>query len=161
MAESEFVRRHGNGLRAMMCARTRTHEDAEDLVQETFLAVLLALRRGALASPDRLGAFVRGTARNVANSHLRARERRPPEVPLSENLPAAPEVSQLEVEERLALALGLLARQSGLDGQILRMSLVDGLTPLEIGRALHMRPEVVRSHKSRATHRVAADLDRA
>jgi len=157
-AENEFVRRYANALRAMMFARTRNHDDAEDLVQDALLAVLQALRRGALASSERLAAFVHGTARNVANNYLRARERHPLEVPLSENLPASPVEPEWESQERLALALAVLARRPGLDGEILRLSLVDGLTPSQIGRALHMRPDWVRTHKSRAAHRLVAEI---
>jgi RNA polymerase sigma factor (sigma-70 family) len=157
-AESEFVHRYGSRLRAAMFARTRNHEDAEDLAQDTLLAVLQALRRGAIASNDLLAAFVHGTARNIANNFFRARERRPPEVPLSEDMPARPIRSQLEGDERLALALDALARQRVLDREILLMSLLEGLTPLEIGRALRMRPEQVRSHKCRATHRLVTEI---
>jgi len=160
-AENEFVRRYVNPLRSMMLARTRNHEDAEDLAQDALLAVLQALRRGALASSERLEAFVHGTARNVANNYFRARGRHPLEVPLSEDVPAAPVESEWESQERLGLALTVLARHRGLDGAILRMSLVNGLTPLEIGRALHMRPDLVRTHKSRAAHRLVAEIGAA
>ena len=160
-AEDEFVRRYLNALRAMMIARTRNREDAEDLVQDALLAVLQALRRGALASSERLDGFVHGTARNVANSYFRALERQPLEVPLSEDFPAGPVKPEWESQERLALALTVLARKPGLDGEILRMSLVNGLTPLEIGQALHMRPDLVRTHKSRAAHRLVAAIGAA
>ena len=160
-AEDEFVRRYLNALRAMMIARTRNREDAEDLVQDALLAVLQALRRGALASSDRLDGFVHGTARNVANSYFRALERQPLEVPLSEDFPAGPVKPEWESQERLALALTVLAHKPGLDGEILRMSLVNGLTPLEIGQALHMRPDLVRTHKSRAAHRLVAAIGAA
>lgn len=159
-AENEFVRRYGNRLRAAMFSRTRNQEDAEDLAQDTLLAVLQALRRGAIASNERLAAFVHGTARNIANNYFRARERRPPEVPISEDVPAGPVEPQAEGEERLALALNALSRQRVLDHEILRMSLVEGLTPSEIARELRMRPDLVRSHKSRATHRLFTKLGR-
>jgi len=142
----------------MILAKTRNHEDAEDLVQDALLAVLQSLRHGHIASHESLGAFVHGTARNVVNNHFRARDRRPPEVPLSEDLPAERVESRLESEERMALALTALAPLRDLDRTILRMSLVKGLTPFEIGRVLHMRPELVRTHKSRAAHRLVAEI---
>jgi len=157
-AENEFVLHYASPVRAMMFARTRHHDDAEDLVQDTLLAVLQALRRGALTSGERLEAFVHGTARNVANNYLRARARRPLEVPLSEDIPALPVEPEWEKEDRLELALAVLARRPGLDGEILRLSLVDGLTPSQIGRALHLRPDLVRTHKSRAAHRLVAEV---
>ena len=160
-AEDEFVRRYFNPLRAMMLAKTRHHEDAEDLVQDALLAVLQALRRGGLASSERLEAFVHGTARNVANNYFRTRERQPLEVPLSGDVPAGPVESQWESEERLAIALTVLVRKPGLDSEILRMSLVNGLTPLEIGRQLHLRPNLVRTRKSRAAHRLVAEIGAA
>jgi RNA polymerase sigma-70 factor, ECF subfamily len=157
-AEGEFVRRYGDPIRDSMLARTRNHEDAEDLAQDTLLAVLQALRRGTIASNEQLAAFVRGTARNIRNNHFRAHERRALEVPLPEDVPAGPVVSELETAERLALALDAIARQGVLNREILRMSLVEGLTPVEIGRALHVRPDLVRARKFRATHRLIAEL---
>lgn len=157
-AEDEFARRYADRLRAMMFARTRNHEDAEDLAQDSLLAVLEALRRGDLASSERLDAFVRGTARNVANNHLRALARTPLEVPLTEDVPAGSVTSDLEAEERLALALDLVARHGGLDGEILRSSLVNGLTPVEIGKTLHMSSALVRTRKSRAARRLGAEI---
>lgn len=157
-AEDEFVVRYRNPLRALMLARTRSPEDAEDLVQDALLAVLRSLRQGHIASHERLAAFVQGTARNIANNYFRARDRMPPQVPLSEDLPAEPVESRLESEERMALALTALAPLRDLDRAILRMSLVDGLTPREIGRELHMRPALVRTQKSRAAHRLFAGI---
>lgn len=101
---------------------------------------------------------MRGKARNVANNHLRALARTPLEVPLTEDVPAGSVTSDLEAEERLALALDLVARHGGLDGEILRSSLVNGLTPVEIGKTLHMSSALVRTRKSRAARRLGAEI---
>jgi RNA polymerase sigma factor (sigma-70 family) len=158
-AEEQFARMFGGPLRAMMLSRTKHHEDAEDLAQDTLVALLRALRRGTVASEERLSAFVHGTARNIANNHFRARDRRPCELPLNDDLPANPVGSALETEDRLALALEALVRQSASDRRILELSLVEHLRPLEIAQVLHVRPELVRAHKSRAAHRWLDALD--
>ena len=156
-AENEFVRRYSNPLRAMMFARTRNHDDAEDLVQDTLLAVLQALRRGALVSSERLDAFVHGTARNVANNYLRALQRHPPEVPLSEDVPAGPVEPEWESAERLALVIAIarifpaLARGSSVPTPLTRSctspdtsAVMAGGAPLKLTRTTWM-PAIVLS----------------
>lgn len=59
-------------------ARLRSSSAVEDLRQETFLRVLLALRRGALQHPERLGAFVNSVCNNVLLEHFRAGKRDAP-----------------------------------------------------------------------------------
>jgi RNA polymerase sigma-70 factor (ECF subfamily) len=57
----------------------RSHQAVEDVRQETFLRVLHALRRkGGLANPERLGAFVHGVCKNVLSEYYRAASRYSP-----------------------------------------------------------------------------------
>src|SRR5579862_4902891 len=74
-AESELVRVFSPRVFALLCARTRDREASRDLLQDVFIALLSALRQGQLREADKLSAFVLGIARNIANSHLRARIR--------------------------------------------------------------------------------------
>jgi RNA polymerase sigma-70 factor, ECF subfamily len=59
-------------------SRLRLANAVEDLRQETFLRVLLALRRNGLQHPERLGAFVNAVCNNVLLEHFRAGKRDTP-----------------------------------------------------------------------------------
>lgn len=78
VAETEFVRRFTQRIFVMSFVRTRDREAARDLVQEVLMAVIGALRKGQLQNPERLPAFVHGTARNLINNQLRSARQRPP-----------------------------------------------------------------------------------
>ena len=57
--------------------RSRVHspQAIEDIRQETFTRVFVALRSGKLRQPDRLGAFVNSMCNNVLLEHYRASSR--------------------------------------------------------------------------------------
>ena len=74
-AEEELVKKYRAGVLMIATARTRDPEAARDLVQEIFIHVLKAARDGQLREPEKLGAFIQGTARNVINNFLRTRTR--------------------------------------------------------------------------------------
>jgi DNA-directed RNA polymerase specialized sigma24 family protein len=76
-AEAELAERFDRRVRAMMAVRTRDRDAAQDLAQETLIAVLGALRQGQLREAERLPAFVHGTARNVLNNYFRRRQQQP------------------------------------------------------------------------------------
>jgi RNA polymerase sigma-70 factor (ECF subfamily) len=74
-AEAELVVRYGPGLRYLLRHLEADPAAAEDLHQETMIVALRALRRGELRDADKLPAFLRGTARNLARSERRRRWR--------------------------------------------------------------------------------------
>jgi RNA polymerase sigma factor (sigma-70 family) len=156
VAEEEVVRLFSDRIRLMALARTRDRDAARDLTQEVLMGVLSALRRGQLREAEKLGAFIHGTARNIINGHLRSRSQAPAHEPLSpEDVVCAVDHEQ---EFELSQQMGFVRRALGLldlkDRQILLMTLVDGLKPGEIGYALGLTAEVVRTRKSRAVKRV-------
>ena len=114
------------------------------------LAVVRALRGGQLREPERLAAFVYGTARNVINNYLRTRSRLPREDPLD----AALESGAAARPGRRQRAHGAGAARArfldSTDRKILLLTLVEGLKPGEIGARLGLTSEVVRARKSRA-----------
>lgn len=75
-AEAELVQRFGRGLRIFLRQQTRDPELADDLYQSTFYVVLERLRTRELQDPTSLGAFIRGTARNLFRNEARKRARR-------------------------------------------------------------------------------------
>lgn len=64
-AEEELVEQFSVGLALLLRRLTGDPAFAEDLHQETFRVVLQKLRSGELREPDKLPAYLRGTARNL------------------------------------------------------------------------------------------------
>ena len=149
-AEEELDRLFRNRVLFLALARTRDRETARDLTQDVMLAVVLALRNGHLREPDRLAAFVYGTARNLLNNYLRTRRRLPKEDPLDDghNLAEAPD--PLQDAERGVLVRRALAALDSTDRNILLLTLVNGLKPAEIAARIGLTSEVVRARKCRA-----------
>lgn len=78
-AESELYARYGPSVMRMLQTLTHNRWTTEDVHQETFTIVLSRLRRRPLDVPERLGHFVRRTARIVlmaTNRKRRFREER-------------------------------------------------------------------------------------
>jgi len=149
-AEEEFVRLFQDRIRFLVRMRTHDAGVAQDLTQDVLLAVVLALREGQLRDPERLTAFVYGTARNVVNNHLRNRSRLPREDPIEGEGYSINNVDQVEDAERSALVRGALTALGSIDRKILLLTLVNGLRPGEIAIKTGLTSEVVRARKSRA-----------
>jgi RNA polymerase sigma-70 factor, ECF subfamily len=153
-AESELVHAFSQRIYVMAVVRTRDAEAARDLVQEVLIAVLQALRNGTLHEADRLPAFIQGTARNVVNNYLRTRSKHPAHVPISPELSASTAPKQVDTAGRTQLMRRALVRLGVLDRKILLLTLVDGLKPAEIAGQLGLKPDVIRTRKSRAIRKV-------
>ena len=113
-AESELVERFSTGLTYMLRHYTGDAAFAEDIHQETFAVALQRLRRGELREPDKLAAFLRGTARNLLLAARRKRGYRPPAALGDDAVPEPADpspdpLSGLIEEEETQLARRLLA----------------------------------------------------
>ena len=75
-AEEELVRRYQRGFVYLLQRRTRDPQLALDLAQDTFRIAIEKLRRGPIEQVDRVGAYLRGTALNLATAHGRKDARR-------------------------------------------------------------------------------------
>jgi RNA polymerase sigma-70 factor (ECF subfamily) len=75
MAESELIKRFGNGLRLILLKRTGSAQLASDLCQDTFVVALRKLRAGELKNSNALAAFVRQIAVNISIEHFRKEKR--------------------------------------------------------------------------------------
>lgn len=139
----------------MGLVRTRDRETSRELVQDVLIAVLCALRKGQLLDPDKLAAFVHGTARNLINNQFRNQTQRPPLESLPEDLVQDSFADQFEDAERVRLVRKALERLGQQDRKILLMTLVEGHKPGEIAAAMGLSSEVVRTRKLRAMRKVA------
>jgi RNA polymerase sigma-70 factor (ECF subfamily) len=77
--ESHFVAYFSELIQLKLRSRVNSPQAVEDLRQETFARVFVALRsEGKLRSPERLGAFVNSVCNNVLLEHYRASSREDP-----------------------------------------------------------------------------------
>jgi RNA polymerase sigma-70 factor (ECF subfamily) len=153
--EADLVRRFYRSVYAMVVARIGDPDAARDLTQEVMFSVLVALREGRLENPQGLTGYICGTMRNQVRYYFRSQhpERRAElSGELSIDQPDPEEM--LASTERRALANRAISKLGPNDQKILRLTLVEGLTPLEIGERLQLKPEVVRKRKSRALRRL-------
>lgn len=75
-AEAEMIRRYERGLLYLLKRRTGDTELALDLRQDTFRIAIEKLRASPLNEPERLTAYLRGVALNLAIAHQRKSARR-------------------------------------------------------------------------------------
>jgi len=143
----------------MASVRLHGSDAAQDIAQDTLLAVLEAVRTGRLRDPERLPAFVLGTARNLVNNHFRRAGANParPGDPPADSPAAVANQPGVDVERR-AMVRASLGRLKPLDRRILLLTLTEGLTPREIAPLVNLTPEVVRTRKARATRRLVNEV---
>jgi RNA polymerase sigma-70 factor (ECF subfamily) len=87
--ESHFVAYFSQLIQLKLRSRVHSSHTVEDLRQETFARVFVALRsEGRLKQPERLGAFVNSVCNNVLLEHYRSSSRENPvDDAESENVP--------------------------------------------------------------------------
>jgi RNA polymerase sigma factor (sigma-70 family) len=154
-AEEYVVRTFERPVRAYVLMATGDPQLADEMVQEVLWNVVCALREGRVQQPAVLGAFVRGTARNMVSGHIREQARRKLS-PIPEDLPGS--AAEHEAFERNHAARQAIATLEKHEREVLMLSLIEGLVPDEIARRLGVTPEVVRQRKSRALRRLGETL---
>jgi RNA polymerase sigma-70 factor (ECF subfamily) len=75
-AEAQLVERYQRGVLYLLKRRTRDVDLALDLRQDTFRIAIEKLRAKEISEPERIGAFVRGIAVNLAIADARKTNRR-------------------------------------------------------------------------------------
>ncbi len=158
-AERELYVRFERRVTVLAARRGVPPTMIEDVVQETLMGVLTALREGRLEDDHRLAAFVYGTARNVISNIWRRHSLSAwPEAVEDPDVYAGngpdPLVQLLSREQRRAVASCLESMRPE-DREVLRLAFFEGLPPREIADALGVAPNVARQRKWRAQQRFA------
>jgi RNA polymerase sigma-70 factor (ECF subfamily) len=73
--QEHFVAYFSELIQLKLRSRVHSPQAMEDIRQETFTRVFVALRNGKLRQPDRLGAFVNSMCNNVLLEHYRSSSR--------------------------------------------------------------------------------------
>ena len=124
----------------------RSTADAEDVRAETFLRVVRALQKQQIRSPDAVGSFVLGTARNVILELLRE----PHRLKHDHEIPDVPEFSPAAVDEDVARAIETVIRRlKPRERDFLRLHYYEDLGKEEIARRIGIDQERVRLIKHR------------
>lgn len=155
-AEEELVRLFAPRVEAMARGRLRQREDIGELVDDVLMAVLIALRKGAVRDPGSLTAFVHGTALRLIQNRRRVLARHPSTQELTPELSATDGIASFERADRLRDCRRALAGLPLIDRQILYLTLVENLKPGEIASRVGLPPASVRQRKSRALRQVVA-----
>ncbi|MBL8179830.1 MAG: sigma-70 family RNA polymerase sigma factor [Bryobacterales bacterium] len=141
--------------------------DAEDLLHDIYVAVLLAIRKGAVRHPERLRGYIASTAQKQVASSLRTHARRRHQE-LEEWSPQAavkPDTEKaLTKGETLAQMKSLLRALPKIDQSILNRFYVLEQPWQAIAKELHLSPTQFRLRKHRALARMrvlAGGLHRA
>ena len=156
-----LVERHGRSLFRLAYRMTGSEEDAEDVVQETFLRAFRRL--DGFEERSNVGSWLYRIAANCAYDVLRARRRRDGEVPAGDpggdrdpTVPAAgPSPDRLvlsaEVRRRVQAAM---TRMSTLERSAFVLRHFEGWTIEEIGRALDLERSAAKHSIFRAVRKV-------
>jgi RNA polymerase sigma-70 factor (ECF subfamily) len=164
-AFTAIVRHYQRAIYGLAYGLTRSHEDADDLAQETFLRAWQAIDRFRVGEP--LYPWLARIATNQAFSLFRRRKRRP-ETSIEPMLEAGRQwgleddpsdhAAREEMHARLNAAFEALSDDHR---AILVLRVIQGLSYEEIARALDVPPGTVMSRLSRARSELRARLGAA
>ncbi|MGI9343346.1 MAG: RNA polymerase sigma factor [Gammaproteobacteria bacterium] len=153
-AEAALWDRYHRGLLFLLRRRTGDPALAEDLRQETFRIAIEKLRGSGLDEPERLAAYLRGIAVNLATGEFRKHSRRktttdPDAIDNATDTGADPqgEVARQQVGDTVAKLLGELGVSR--DRDILRRYYVDEADKAQICGELDISP----THFNRVLYR--------
>ena len=161
-AETELAGHFHQRVRLFASVRLHGSDAAQDVAQDTILAVIEALRAGRLHEPFNLPGFVLGTARNLINNHHRKGARRTEVLADPPDRPDDAQAGAVEFDfERRGLVRNALGSLTPVDRRILLLTLVEGMNPREIAPIVGLKADVVRTRKARAVKAIAAEIESA
>lgn len=158
-AETELADRYRTPITMLLRKHVKDAALADDLCQDVFQIALCALREGRLQDGQKLGAYLAGIARNLANTErrLRGRDRR---VPVAESLAdrsLRPD-HQLLADERARLVRDAVSRLSARDRALLTAFYLSDTSKETICQRLALTPPQFDLIKWRALKRLLAVL---
>ena len=160
--ERHFTRYFGELLLVKLRSRPRSPELVEDARQETFLRVLITLRKNGLEHPERLGAFVNSVCNNVLLEFYR-KDGRTTGLPEGYDEPAgegaSPDTS-LVTSERRRIIRNILAELSPKDRGLLRDVFIDEKDKDAVCAGLGVDRQYLRVLLHRAVVRFRSAMDR-
>ncbi|HZO99730.1 MAG TPA: sigma-70 family RNA polymerase sigma factor [Terriglobia bacterium] len=145
--ERHFTSYFGELLRIKLRRRGWAVQDVEDILQETFLRVLQALRqKSSLEHPERLGAFVNSVCNNIILEFWRSRARHDLGDPADhEPVDCAIDMEgSLVAQERKELVRTVLAELPPADQELLRMVFMEEAAREDICRTMNVDRDYLR-----------------
>ena len=161
--QRHFTRYFGELLNIKLRNRVRSPHLIEEVRQETFLRVLLIVRRDGIAHPDRLGAFVNSVCNNVVLEVFRNETR---SLPMPESVPEVmdeapnPE-SAASSKEQKSQVRGILETLPAKDRDLLRQIFLEERDKDEVCKTFQVDREYLRVLLHRAKARFRAALEQA
>jgi RNA polymerase sigma-70 factor (ECF subfamily) len=147
--EAALVRRFAPAVRTFWRRRLRG-ADVDELVQETMLRFVQALRAGSINDADRMGGFVLGICRNLAREGARTAERRAELWAQYESALASLQDEPELAAYQLAQLEDCLSQMTQRSRDVLRHAYVDGHSAAEIGDRMALTEGNVRVVRHRA-----------
>ena len=159
--ERHFTDHFGRLLRIKLRARCCQAQTIEDLRQETFLRVLVALKsKNCLQSPESLGAFVNTVCQNLLFELYRSKSRTqlglPDHLDIPDERPSAE--SELVSEDRRRQVRQVLEDLTGKDRELLRLVFYEETDKDEICRRFSVDRQYLRVLVHRAKTRLRNKL---
>jgi RNA polymerase sigma-70 factor (ECF subfamily) len=157
--EANFCEYFGRLIYIKARSRRLSHEEAEDVRQETLRRVLQKVRNGELRSPESLGAYVNSVCNHVLQERYRDRKRhqQPAEEPgpLPDTSSPSPEEEAI-AHERQEQVRRLLAEMSPENRRLLTQVRLEERDRSEICRELQVSPGYLRVLIHRAEQELRA-----
>lgn len=161
--QRHFTRYFGELLSIKLRSRVRSPHLIEEVRQETFLRVLLIVRRDGVDHPERLGAFVNAVCNNVV---LEAFRREGRSAPMPENLPETMDESPnqetaMVSSQQKSQVRKILDSLPEKDRELLRLLFLEERDKDEICRSLQVDRDYLRVLVHRAKARFRAVLEQS
>lgn len=159
--QRHFTRYFGELLSIKLRNRVRSPHLIEEVRQETFLRVLLIVRRGGIDHPERLGAFVNSVCNNVVLEMFRNESRTTPMPATTPDVVdegPSPETMVFS-GQRKSQVWKVLESLPEKDRNLLRQAFLEERDKDEICKAFHVDREYLRVllHRAKTRFRLALD----
>ncbi len=156
-AFGELVDRHQKSVYAAALAITRSHDDAQDVAQDSFLRALRKLE--SCRRPQRFGHWLLALARNQARNHIRSRALREARTIPRHTATSSPTPQREALLAALRASLGdALEGLFPIQREIVLLHDWEGWKHAEIAQRLGIPQGTVRSHLHFARKRLRAKL---